>query len=801
MIGRALGHYRILEKIGAGGMGEVYLAEDRRLERRVAIKVLRLGALADEAARRQFRREALALSRLNHPNIETVHEFANHEGLDYLVMEYIVGTTLADRVAQGPLGDKEVLRFGLQLADALAAAHEQGVVHCDLKPGNLRVTPDGRLKVLDFGLATLRRHQTTVRSATTQSLAELPEVAGTLPYMAPEQLRGETVDHRTDIWAAGVVLYELTTGRRPFENKVATALAADIQTAPIVPPSQSAGVSTSVEPIVLKCLERDPDLRYQSARDLGADFRRLLSGGSGTGVTATGRDRRGTVEPAATRKRVRIPAIAIAAAVTGALAAGATLVVPRLRSQPPAVGAAAIDSLAVLPLANLAGHSDQAYVVEGMHDALITELSKIRALRVISRSSAVRFKGTEKPLGQIARELDVDALVEGSVLRSGDRLRVTAQLIQVDPERHVWAESFDREMTDVLYLTSEVAQAVARQVRIALSPSEQAQLARARRVNARAYEFYALGRHHWTLRTLEGYRQAINTFEKALDLDPEYAPAYAALADSYKLLGEQGGLPPDTARSQADAAIRKALRLDPDLAEAHTSRAEWTFFYEWNWAEAERSFQRAIELKPGYATAHQLYGRCLAFLGRFDQALAELERARQLDPLSIILHAYTGQVHLFAREYDRAAERLAFAAQLNPNHALVRHNLGELFLAQGRYADAVEELTRSNALSTQPSTHYLAILAAAYARGGRVADARVILKELALQSKQDLVSPFDLAVVHTALGERDQALTWLERGFEKRDGWMVELKAWPWFDSLAGDPRFEAVLRGMNFPR
>jgi serine/threonine-protein kinase len=791
MIGKTLRHYRILQEIGAGGMGEVYLARDEHLERDVAVKVLSAAAVGDEMARRRFRKEALALSRLNHPNIATVHDFDTVDGIDFLVTEYVPGYTLSDRLAQGPLSNKDIVRLGTQLADALAAAHGDGVIHRDVKPGNLRVTADGRLKVLDFGLATLLARQTSTDVATTQSVMEMPGIAGTLPYMSPEQLSGELVDHRTDIWATGVVLYEMAAARRPFESKVATALAADIQKTPAVPPSHFGQVSPELERMILKCLEKDSDLRYQSAWDLLADFRRLTRNSTASISSDSANVRGATRRPA----KSRILVLSVLAIV--GLAAAVLLY--KRASQSATPHGSAITSLAVLPLANLSQDATQQYVADGMHEALVMELSKISALRVISRTSTMGYKGGNKPLPQIARELNVQAVIEGSVLRSGSRLRVNAQLIEVDPERHVWANNFDRELTDVLYLTSEVAQAIATQIRVALTPEEKAHLARARAVNPKAYELYLLGRHYGSERTVDGYYRAIETFRKALDVDSGYAPVYAALADTYMLLGEQGGLPQTEARSQSVEAVLRALALDGELAEAYVSLGQWKFYYEWNWAEADSTFKRAIELNPGYAAAHQRYGRTLGFLGRFDEAFRVLQRARELDPLSVLVQAYTGQVYLFARQYGRAEEQLAQALRANPNHALIFHNLGELHLAQGRYQEAVVQLEKSVAVSRQRNTHYLAMLGAGHARAQQKRAADKILEELTERSH--LVSAFDMAALSVAKGDRNSALSWLERGYGERDMWLAELKAWPWFDELKDHPRFRAVVERMNFPR
>ena len=801
MIGKVLDHYRIVEKVGAGGMGEVYRAYDERLERDVAIKVLPSGALAEESVRRRFRTEALALSKLNHPNIATVHDFDRADGVDFLVMEYIAGVTLSDRLAQASLPEREIVRLAVQLAEGLTAAHEQGVLHRDLKPANLKVTPDGRLKILDFGLAKLLTRGADFGSATGEGRTETHVIGGTLPYMAPEQLRFEAVDHRADIWAAGVVLCEIATRRRPFEASTPAALAVEIQTRPATAPSSvDPGISPALEQIVLKCLEKDRGLRYQSARDLLADLRRLEGAaehraptpGASTAATQAGTDR--TRFATGISRPVQIALIGVV------LAAMVAIALKQLQT-PAAAPRRVITSLAVLPLANLARDPAQEYIVEALHDALIMELSKISALRVISRTSTMRYRGSGRPLTEIASELDVDAVVEGSLLRSGSRLRISAQLIQVDPERHLWADKFDRDVTDVLYLTSDVAQSVAEQVRVTLTPAERVQLSHARQVNPAAYELYAMGRHYWSRRTIADYRKAIESFRKALGFDAGYAPAYAALADTYILLGEQGGLPQKEARQQAAAAIRKALELDANLAEAHASLGQWKFYFEWNWAEAEQAYKRAIELNPGYTTAHQLYGRGLGHIGRFAEALDQLQRARQLDPLSVIVNAYLGQIYLYARQYDRAAEQLERTLELNPDHALVRHNLGELYLAQGRFAEAISQLEKSIEPSREPSAHYIAMLGSAYARGNQRARALTILAELTRRWKEGLASAFDVAAVYAALGDKERALASLERGYEERDYWLVELKAWPWFDALASEPRFENLVRRLNLPQ
>jgi TolB-like protein/Tfp pilus assembly protein PilF/tRNA A-37 threonylcarbamoyl transferase component Bud32 len=805
MVGKTLGHYTILEQIGAGGMGEVYRAYDERLEREVAIKVLPAGALADPVERKRFRKEALALSKLNHPNIATVHEFAREEGIDCLVMEYITGVSLNERLGRGPLLERDVLPLAEQLAEGLAAAHDQGLVHRDLKPGNLRITPEGRLKILDFGLAQLAPAAPAVSNAATETRVDTQIISGTLPYMAPEQLRGEGVDHRSDIWAVGVVLYEMTTGRRPFDAKLPTAIAADIQTKPAARPGLLAPqLSHALEFVILKCLEKDPERRYQSARELLADLRRLYS------ISNT--DPRESAGPAASAEtqigvwirrattRLGTPVVVLLGLVVAAAAIALVLIGKSRQEATTGGGRPSITSLAVLPLINLSRDPEQDPLVEAMHEALITELSKISALRVISRTSTIRYKGTDRSIPEIAEELHVDALVEGSVLRSGDRLRVSAKLMQSNPERQVWAQQFERNLTNVLYLTSDVAQAMTREIRTTLTPVERASLERARPVNPAAYELYTVGLHQWNQRTIDGHYRAIQSFQKAIAIDTGYAPAYAALADCYILLGEQGGMTQSEARSKARDAISKALQSEPPLPEAYTSLARWKLNYEWNWSEAAQAYRKAVELNPGYAPAHQLYGRMLSFAGRHDEALKELLRARELDPLSPTTHGYTAQAYLFARDYQRATEHIDRGLEMNPNHALLLHNLGELLIAQGRFDDAIEPLEQSVELSRERSAHYVAILGSAYARARRRTQAVEILNELTARETKGLVSAFDMAHVYLALGDKERALARLQQGYERKDVWLIELKAWPWFDSLASDPRFQAVVRGVGFP-
>jgi serine/threonine protein kinase/tetratricopeptide (TPR) repeat protein len=785
MVGETVSHYRILEKLGSGGMGVVYRARDERLDRDVAIKVLPAGLLADDAARKHFRKEALALSKLNHPNIETVHDFDTQAGVDFLVMEYIPGKTLSDKLAEGPLPEKEIAPLGAQLAQGLAAAHDQRIVHCDLKPSNLRITPDGRLKILDFGVAKLLRPVS--EGATTESLTETLAVAGTLPYMAPEQLRGEPADTRTDIYAAGNVLYEMATGHRPFEAKLGTVLAdAILNRVPQPPSSRNPRVSPALEGMILKCLEKEPENRYQSAKEVAVDFRRLSA------LTTAP-----VARPARKLWRFAVPA----AAVVVLLLLLFGLNVGGLRDHVLGRGGTPqIRSLAVLPLENLSRDPEQEYFADGMAEALITELAQIRALRVISRTSVMQYKSVKKPLPQIAKELNVDAVVEGSVQHAGDKVGITVQLIHAPTDRHLWANSYERDLRDVLALEREVARAIAGEIRIQLTPQEQAHLASARPVNPEAYEAYLKGRYYWNKRTdEEGLRKAIEYFRQAVEKDPTYAPGYAGLADYYNVLPFYAPVSPTEAYPKARTAALKALELDDSLGEAHASLAYVLYRFDWDWAGADREFKRALALNPSYAPGHHFYGSYLAGVGPIDEALAELERARKLDPYSIIINRDLGLGFFYAHHYDEAIEQLQRVLELDPNFALSLHMLGRAYVQKSRYQEALARCEKSVSLSRRRSP-MLASLGYTYALAGRRTEARRILNELQRRSETEYISGVHIAWIYVSLGEKEHALAWLEKAFNNRDPEMGWINRDPWFDPLRSDPRFQDLLRRMNFP-
>ncbi len=793
MIGRTIGHYRIVAKMGAGGMGEVYGARDERLERDVALKILPAGVFADEPVRKRFRKEALALSKLNHPNIATIYDFDTDSGIDFLAMEHVLGETLAQKVASGALPEKEVVALGGQIAEALEEAHEHGIVHRDLKPGNIMVTPKGRAKVLDFGLAKLLRPVGNMTTA--ETLSETKGVAGTLLYMAPEQLQGEPVDARSDIFSFGVVLYEMATGQRPFREALTSRLTdAILHQSPVPPRALNPRTSPGLERIILKCLEKDPESRYQSAKEIAVDLRRLAPS-----ISAA------VVPPSAAltirRRAVRVAETAAAAVVVLALFL-IGLNVGKLRerllgrARPPR-----IESLAVLPFANLSNDPQQDYFADGMTEVLITNLARIRALRVISRTSVLQYKGVKKSLPEIARELEVEAAIEGSVQRFGDRVRITVELIYAPKDRPLWAETYDRGLRDVLALQSEIAQTIAREIRIQLTPQEQAHLAATRPVNTQALEAYLKGRFFWNKRTPEGFQRSLEYFQEAIKMDAGYAQAYSGLSDTYTLLQNYGLLSPEEAYPRAKAAALKALELDETLAEAHTSLAGVLEDYDWDWSGAEREYKRAIELNPNYETAHQWYGILLSSLGRHEEALAQVKRARELAPTSPRINTDMGWVLYETRLYDEAIAKAQGTLELDPDFAPAHSLLGWAFLRKNRCTEAIAEFQKVAALS-RDNTANLSAIAYAYAKAGQRVAALRTLNELKHQSEHGSVPSYQMAIVYAGLGEKEKALESLEKAYAgERDKWLGFLKVDPSFDPLRSDLRFKSLLQRMNLPQ
>jgi len=749
MIGQTLGHYRIMTKIGAGGMGVVYRAHDDRLDRDVAIKVLPANVLADETARKRFRREALALSKLSHPNIGIIFDFNSELGVDYLVMEYIVGTTLAHRLAAGPLPEKDLLGLGIQIASALEEAHECRVIHGDLKPSNIMVTPKGLAKVVDFGLAKLLPFDSDPDA--TASLTE-NEFAGTYPYASPEQLRGETLDARSDIYSLGIVLYEMATGQRPFRDPMTSRLIdAILHSPPTKPSSLNPAVSPGLNNLILKTLDKDADRRYQSPRELHVDLQRLLTPSSATSAVAPVRKHRGS------------------------------------RS---------LTSIAVLPLVNTSGDSETEYVSDGMTENIINSLSQLPKLRVMARSTVFRYKGSGMDPITVGRELNVAAVLAGRLVQRGDCLNISTELVDVTDGAQIWGEQYNRKLGDIFSFLGEIATEISSRLCLKLTGTERRRLAKPLTENREAYRAYLRGRYMASKYSEEGMKKAIESFRQAIEIDPAFALAYAGLAMTYWNVSAVQFAPTEVMPKAREAA-RKALEIDPQLAESHAAAALVKMAYEWDRAEAEREFHRATQLNPSYATMYQWHGWHLAIMGRLEESIAELKRAQDLDPLSEI-NTYIGLSHYWARQYDQAAEQFQKAFELYPDFWLPHLYLGWTHLQQNNMSRAHEELGKALRLEDSPWT--VASLAHASAISGDLARAIQLLDDLQQRATRQFVAPYFVARVFTGLNKKDQAFTWLEKAYDARDECLTWLKVDPTMDSLRSDPRFPDILRRVGLP-
>jgi serine/threonine protein kinase/TolB-like protein/Tfp pilus assembly protein PilF len=788
LIGGDLGHYHIEEKIGAGGMGDVYRAHDRHLDRGVAIKVLPARMLADESARKRFHKEALALSKLNHPNIATIYDFDTEQGVDFLAMELIPGITLSHKLAPGPQSEKEALRLGIQLADGLAYAHEHGVIHCDLKPGNLRLTADGWLKILDFGLAKFR--QQAAETAETQSALQSGSISGTLPYMAPEQLLGEPIDARTDIHAAGLVLYEMATGKRAFsEVPTSQLIGAILHHDPTTPRQLNANLSSELEWIVRKCLERNPGDRYQSARELAADLRRLE------------RTLQAQYPPETVRTEPMFSSVRRHGTLLFSLLAiviVALLMLPGMRSRP-ASGVLRFQAIAVLPLVNLSGDPEREFFADGMTEELITQLGKVVPSRVIARQSVMQFKGTKLPLAEIAQKLKVDAIVEGSVVQAGSRVRVTARLVDAAAEKPVWTDEYDRDLRDVLTLQGEVTRAIASEIRATLSPQEQARLTVPRAVNPEAYEAYLKGRFEWYKVSKQGFENAERYFQLALKRDPNYALAYSGLADVWLMRADTGYAAPSETIPKAKTAALKALELDASLSEPHISLANIEASYERNWSAAERDFRRAIQLNPSSANAHFMYADYLLSFKRNPEWEREIQQALTLDPMNSFQRCFYGWHLIYVGRYDEAIDVLQKVAAAQPNFSSVHMGLWGAYYKKQMPQEAMDEAIRFfEALNDQEA---VAALQSGYHDAGYREGMKRAADTLARRAQHSHVAGVRIARLYAHAGATDQALAWLEKAYEAKETPLGHLAvAWDW-EAMRSDPRMQDLLRRMGLPQ
>ncbi|MEW6207661.1 MAG: protein kinase [Acidobacteriota bacterium] len=812
-------------------MGAVFLAHDSSLDRRVAIKFLSDDLTADEIARKRLVREARAAARLDHSNICSVYEVAEQEGLTFIVMQYVEGETLAEKIERKPMEMIEVLDVAVQVADALAEAHSHGIIHRDIKPQNIMLTARGQVKVLDFGLAKIvRREEVTGSEIDIESLMSGPGmIAGTVPYMSPEQVRSEAIDGRSDIFSFGVVLYEMIAGRQPFvEESTAATVSAILTKEPPSLARYSRELPTELERIVSKALQKDRDERYQTARDLLIDLKSLKhhlefeeelehslppdtgEGGKPPPVTAAN-------EPVDTISLAATQTVTTAAYLRGTLKrhrrgliiAAATLVLAIATLiyvfYFPARGKA-IESIAVLPLVNASNNPETEYLSDGITDSLINSLCQVKQLRkVVARTTAFRYKGKEIDPQQVGRELGVQAILTGRLIQRGDNLTIQVDLVETSEGSQIWGERYHRKLSELLVVQRELAREITERLGLRLSGEDEKRLTKGGTDNTEACTLYLKGRHLWNRRTVADIRKSIEMFQQAITEDPNYALAYVGLADGYTALeAYDDSIPTSETLPKARAAVQQALQIDDSLGEAHASLAAIEQ-HSWNFSEAEREYKRAIELSPNYATVHHWFSRYLRLVrGRFDEAMAEIRLAQQLDPLSPAISINVAYIYCAKGEMDTAIEAAKKVLDLNPNWPEAVYALGISYRKQGRYDKAIAELEKAAELSARRS-YYLGPLGVCYALAGKEARARAILKEIEEKYHRGEAHGQNLADLYAALGDRDQAFAWLEKDFQARSGFLLLIahseQRDTLRDALSSDPRWRDLLRRIGLPQ
>ena len=786
--GTKLGRYEIRSKLGEGGMGEVYLAEDTKLHRAVALKILPAEFCQDSQRVARFLREAQAASALNHPNICTIHEINDDNDVPFIAMEYVEGETLYERIKDEGLDLAETLDIALQIADALAEAHAHDIVHRDIKPVNIIVNRRGQVKILDFGLAK-RVVVSKGEAETQQLLSEAGMILGTASYMSPEQARGLAVDARTDVWSFGVVLYEMLAGEKPFVGETTTdLLAAILRSEPEGLWKFNHEVPAELERIVLKTLRKKRDERYKKVKDLYADLKHL----------------RRDLDLAAARQMSEPPAAGgpTSKADRSATSAGSDPGARSVSSESwaPRSIIESLNSIAVLPFTNMSADPDNEYFCDGLAEELLNALAKIEDLRVAARTSAFSFKGKTANISEIGNTLGVKTVLEGSVRKSGNRLRITVQLVNAADGYHLWSERYDREMKDIFDVQDEITLAVVDALKVKLLGEEKAVVLKRYIQNTEAYELYLKGRYYYNKHTTDGWLKGIQYFEKAIEIEPEYAPAYAQIGACYITLSHFGLVSPHETIPKGKAVVTRALEIDDQLSEGHAALAGIFFYYDWDWASAAREYKRAIELNPNDANTRWRLGLFLASRERFAKAVKEGERAVELDPLSLLVNLYAGFIYLLADRPDDALKQVARMIEIEPNFHGAYWLRGAVHMSREEPEEAVEALEKAMALGGTPIVK--SYLGCAYGLSGKRDQALGVLNELLETREKEYSTALNIARVYNGIGDIDSACEWLEKTIEERNGEIVFINAGArtgsrhfWRKTLRTDQRYQDILR------